>query len=81
MTHKNNPTSQESSPGSGPSDEAIVQQQQQLAPLRQQIDQLDRQLVELLNQRARVVVQIGHIKRGGHTPIYVADREHQVLGR
>jgi len=54
---------------------------QQLAPLRAKIDQLDRQIVELLNERAKVVVEIGHIKRKGVTPIYVADREHQVLSQ
>ncbi|MFM7972766.1 MAG: chorismate mutase, partial [Betaproteobacteria bacterium] len=34
-----------------------------LAPLRQQIDALDAQIRDLLNQRARVAEQVGHIKR------------------
>lgn len=53
----------------------------QLAPLRQQIDALDAKLVDLLNQRARIVVDVGHLKResGEAIPIYAPDREQQVL--
>ena len=47
--------------------------------LRQRIDQLDRQLVELFNDRARVVVEIGQIKQRDNSPIYVPDREQHVL--
>jgi len=51
-----------------------------LAPLRKRIDSLDKQLVELLNERANVVVEIGKVKqRSGDSPIYVPDRERQVL--
>ena len=32
-----------------------------LAPLRDQIDALDKQLLQLLNQRARVAEQVGEI--------------------
>ncbi|QNN22148.1 prephenate dehydratase [Planctomycetales bacterium ZRK34] len=53
-----------------------------LAPLRQRIDTLDEQLVRLLNERARVVVEIGEIKRAhGVAPIYAPDREQVVLDR
>lgn len=48
---------------------------------RQRIDQLDRQLVELLNQRAKVVVEIGNIKREDDYPIYAPARERQVLNQ
>ncbi|HEX7010472.1 MAG TPA: prephenate dehydratase [Phycisphaeraceae bacterium] len=50
-----------------------------LAPLRQRIDELDRQIVDLLNERAKVVVQIGQIKRSGAAPIYCPEREQAVL--
>lgn len=50
-----------------------------LAPLRQRIDALDQKLVELLNERAKVVVEVGHIKRADRSPIYVPDRERRVL--
>ena len=52
---------------------------QALAPLRAQIDELDRQIVELLNQRAGIVVQVGKIKQQNKTPIYQPDREKEVL--
>ncbi|NBC10840.1 MAG: prephenate dehydratase [Planctomycetes bacterium] len=52
-----------------------------LAPLRQRIDQLDQQLVELLNERAKVVVEVGKVKRQvpGAGKIYAPERERRVL--
>ena len=50
-----------------------------LAALRQRIDELDHRLVQLLNERASVVVQIGRVKRDGSAPIYAPDREKAVL--
>ncbi|MBN2582088.1 MAG: prephenate dehydratase [Planctomycetes bacterium] len=48
--------------------------------LRRQIDELDAQLVKLLNERARVVVEVGRHKRAtGNLQIYSPDREQQVL--
>ncbi len=49
--------------------------------LRTLIDDLDQRLVELLNERARVVVDVGRAKHGDGTPIYAPDRESAVLGR
>jgi chorismate mutase/prephenate dehydratase len=50
-----------------------------LDALRAQIDALDARIVELLNQRAKVVVEIGHHKQKTNTPIYAPDREKAVL--
>lgn len=50
-----------------------------LEPLRQQIDVLDGRIVDLLNERAKVVVQIGHVKQATNAPIYAPDREKAVL--
>src|SRR5829696_4538801 len=50
-----------------------------LAPLRTQIDELDRRIVELLNDRAKIVVQIGKIKQEHNAPIYAPDREKHEL--
>lgn len=50
-----------------------------LAPLRQRIDELDQRLVELLNERARVVVEVGKVKQRGSAPIYAPEREKAVL--
>jgi chorismate mutase/prephenate dehydratase len=52
-----------------------------LTALRQKIDDLDRQIVELLNERAKVVVDVGKAKHVAGTPIYAPDREHAVLAR
>jgi len=52
-----------------------------LASLRTKIDRVDKKLVTLLNDRARLVVEVGSIKRGSDTPIYAPHREAQVLQR
>ncbi len=49
--------------------------------LRRRIDELDRKIVELLNERARVVVDVGRAKQVDGTPIYAPDREQVVLKR
>jgi chorismate mutase/prephenate dehydratase len=50
-----------------------------LEDLRNKIDQIDAKLVELLNERAQVVVEVGKLKGDG--PIYAPDREKKVLQR
>ena len=50
-----------------------------LDKLRNQINELDHQLVKLLNERARVVVEIGKLKSKTGKPIYSPDREKQVF--
>lgn len=52
-----------------------------LEGLRQRIDQIDRQLVELLNERATVVVEVGKVKQQTGGPIYAPHREAAVLSR
>jgi len=52
-----------------------------LSRLRERIDELDRGIVELLNERAKVVVQVGRAKMQDGTPVYAPDREHVVLQR
>ena len=50
-----------------------------LEALRRRIDALDAKLIELLNERARVVVEVGAHKREHGTPIYAPHRESAVL--
>jgi chorismate mutase/prephenate dehydratase len=52
-----------------------------LEELRNRIDELDHQLVKLLNERARVVVEIGKLKNKTAKPVYAPDREKEVLAR
>ncbi|MHB8736535.1 MAG: chorismate mutase [Terriglobales bacterium] len=49
-----------------------------IAEWRQQIDALDRQLVEILNERCRCAQEIGHLKRGQALPVYEPDREKTI---
>ena len=46
---------------------------------RRRIDELDRQLVALLGERARAAVEIGVLKRNTNLPIYEPDRERIVF--
>jgi chorismate mutase len=47
--------------------------------LRQRIDALDKQLVELLNERANCALEVGHRKEEIGQPVYQPDREAEVL--
>jgi chorismate mutase len=47
--------------------------------LRQRIDEIDRQLVELLSERAGLVVEIGHIKQARGLALYQPDRERKIF--
>jgi chorismate mutase len=53
--------------------------QEQLAAYRQQIDSLDQRIIELFQQRARVVEEVGNVKREAHLPVTLPSREHQVI--
>jgi chorismate mutase len=46
-----------------------------LEELRSRIDILDRQLVELLNQRARAAQMVGQLKAATSLPVYEPNRE------
>ena len=52
-----------------------------LDQLRKKIDQIDEKLVELINERARVVVEVGKLKQSEATPIYVPHREKAVIDK
>ena len=55
--------------------------QEQLEAYRKQIDSLDQRIVELIQQRARVVEEVGNIKREAHLPVTVPAREQLVIER
>jgi chorismate mutase/prephenate dehydratase len=52
-----------------------------LAALRSKIDGIDKQLVGLMNERAEVARQIGHVKHSSGQQTYDPAREEMVLGR
>ena len=50
-----------------------------LARCRERIDEIDRRLVELLNERTSIVEEIGRVKREAKLAIYEPKRESQVF--
>jgi chorismate mutase/prephenate dehydratase len=52
---------------------------EQLKPLRESIDAVDRELVRLLNQRAHLAQQVGQLKQSNNAPVYRPEREAEVL--
>jgi chorismate mutase len=50
-----------------------------ISDLRKKIDDLDRKLVVLLNERAAAAIEIGRLKRNTDLPVYEPDRERQVI--
>lgn len=49
--------------------------------LRNRIDELDAELLELLNERAKCVMEIGEIKQKEQTEVVVPQREKELLDR
>ena len=52
---------------------------EQLRECRDSIDDIDRRLLELLNERTRIVERIGNIKQSSEMPIYEPKREDEVF--
>ena len=50
-----------------------------LEELRKKIDSIDEKLVELINERAQIVVEVGKLKQADSAPIYVPHRDKAVL--
>lgn len=46
---------------------------------RQEIDQIDRELLDLLNRRSQCAIEIGRVKRRRDLPIYSPEREAEVI--
>ena len=46
---------------------------------RERIDQLDRRILELLNERAQHVLQLAPLKRQNSIPVRAPEREEQVV--
>ena len=50
-----------------------------LAEWRRRIDQLDLRILELLNERARDVLQLAPLKRQNSIPVHAPEREEHVV--
>jgi chorismate mutase len=46
---------------------------------RRRMDEIDKKLVELLNERCKCALEIGHIKQESNIPLYQPAREREVL--
>ena len=46
---------------------------------RRRIDEIDRKLLELLNERSRCAIEIGRLKRSLGLPVYQPEREKEIL--
>ena len=50
-----------------------------IADWRRRMDEIDKKLVELLNERCKCALEIGHIKQESKIPLYQPAREKEVL--
>lgn len=55
--------------------------QDALQSLRERIDELDAKILELLNERARIALEVARIKHDQNGPFYVPERERAILDR
>jgi chorismate mutase len=46
---------------------------------RQRMDEIDKKLVELLNERSKCALEVGRLKQAAGMPIYQPARENEVL--
>jgi chorismate mutase/prephenate dehydratase len=53
--------------------------QASLAKLRRQIDKIDRELLRLMNDRAKIAEKVGQIKEADNMPVFSPEREDEVL--
>jgi chorismate mutase/prephenate dehydratase len=65
----------------GPSSSPQAVHNLDLTQIREEINQLDSQLVQLLNQRARLSIAVGQLKNSGRESVFKPFREKDVLDR
>lgn len=53
----------------------------EIADLRQRIDLLDDVLLRIFNERARLALEIGHLKKGLDLPVFDPAREKRIFAR
>ena len=54
---------------------------ERLDPLRKKIDEVDRELIQLLTKRANIALEVGHVKQEFGSVVYRPEREQQVLDK
>ncbi len=51
----------------------------QIVALREKIDAMDEQIIQLISRRAEAATTIGHLKRDAELPVYEPRREEEVF--
>ena len=51
----------------------------QIVALREKIDAMDEQIIQLISERAKAATTIGQLKRGAELPVYEPRREEEVF--
>lgn len=59
----------------------LQQNEPTIEQLRAKIDAIDDRIVELLNERAQIVIQVGRLKSGSNQEFHVPGRERQIYER
>ena len=52
---------------------------EQILPMRTQIDAIDKQILSLLNRRASLAQEIGEIKEKNNSPVFKPEREKAIM--
>ena len=60
---------------------ANAEMQEQVRELRARVDEVDRELIRALNERARIVQEIMALKAEAGAPVYDPKREEEILQR
>jgi chorismate mutase len=50
-----------------------------LSDWRRRIDEIDKKLVQLLNERSHCALEVGKLKQASNLPLYQPDRENEVI--
>ena len=58
-----------------------AQTQERVRELREQVDEVDKELIRALNERARIVQEIMALKVEAGTPVYDPKSEEEILQR
>src|SRR5215218_4653996 len=58
---------------------ADTETQEKVRELRERVDQVDRELIEALSERARIVEEIMALKTEAGSPVYDPRREEEIL--
>jgi chorismate mutase len=62
-------------------DKGIVENLRNMSVLREEMNRINAQMLHLLNERARVAIEIGEIKKRQNRPIVDEKREREIIAK